>query len=138
MTVLRAIPGLRSIPVDCFNGLVLSSHNHPLPSGTIIRSPGGSYRYQIIGVCCRLYDREVLPYPSCSIAWRGKQPSWRRIGRRFVPDMATTRSPSYCVRLLDFPGVDVKVITIHWVVLSEKDRLWWYSPRRALQLEVSA
>ena len=104
---------------------------HPLLPGTIISSPGGSYRYRIIGACCRLFDRETLPYPSCSLEWRGKQPSWRRIGRRFVADMATMRSPSYSVELLDFPGAPQRVMTIHWVSLSETGRLWWHSPTRS-------
>lgn len=72
-----------------------------LRSGSHIRSAGGSFVYEIIGPVCRLYDREELPWPSCSLAWKGKQPSWNRIGPRFVADMASRRSPSYAVKLID-------------------------------------
>lgn len=84
--------------------------------GQIIKSPGClGYTYEIIGAVCRLYDREDLPYPSCSLAYKptadnlakrggfrmGKQPSWRRIGRRFVEDMASAGRPVFSVRCLD-------------------------------------
>lgn len=51
-----------------------------------------------------LYDREELPWPSCSLAWKGKQPSWNRVGRRFVPDIAASRCPAYAVRGCDTWG----------------------------------
>jgi hypothetical protein len=99
-----------------------------LPHNTTHPSIGGTYSYRVLGPCCRLFDREELPWPSCSLAWRGKQPSWRRIGRRFVPDMAAKRCPSYAVELLT---VDCKpaptVITLYPYPLSKPVRDWWYS-----------
>lgn len=101
---------------------------HPLPSGTVISSPGGHYSYRIIGPCCRLFDREELPWPCCRLQWRGKEPSWRRIGRRFVIDMATRNAPSYAVEILE-PGVQGQplVTTFYAVRLSPEQRQWWYS-----------
>ena len=49
------------------------------PIGKKIRSPGGSFVYEIQGPVCILYDREQLPWPCCSLQWRGKQPSWNRL-----------------------------------------------------------
>jgi hypothetical protein len=66
-------------------------------------SPGGQFSFRVLGPCCRLFDREELPWPCCRLAWRSKEPSWRRIGRRFVPDLAARRCPSYSVELLQ-PG----------------------------------
>ena len=74
-----------------------------LAPGSEHTSPGGQYSYRILGPCCRLYDREDLPWPCCRLAWRSKEPSWRRIGRRFVPDVGARRCPSYAVELLQ-PG----------------------------------
>ncbi len=101
---------------------------HPLSSGTVISSPGGHYSYRIIGPCCRLFDREELPWPCCRLQWRGKEPSWRRIGRRFVIDMATRNAPSYAVEILE-PGVQGQplVTTFYAVRLSPEQRQWWYS-----------
>jgi hypothetical protein len=72
--------------------------------GKKIHSPGGSFVYEVQGPCCVLYDREQLPWPSCSLAWKGKQPSWNRVGRRLVPDLATSRCPSYWVKGADHWG----------------------------------
>lgn len=102
---------------------------HPLKLGQILYSPSGTFKYRVIGACCRLYDRENLPHPCCSLSWHGKQPSWRRIGKRFVPDIAVKRSPSYCVQLLDYPEAEPFVMTLHWVKLSAKQQAWWYSKR---------
>ena len=74
-----------------------------LEPGSVHTSPGGQYSFRVIGPCCRLFDREELPWPCCRLAWRSKEPSWRRIGRRFVPDLAARRCPSYAVELLQ-PG----------------------------------
>lgn len=43
--------------------LLLKFVSCPLQPGQIICSPGGTFKYKIIGACCRLYDREKLPYP---------------------------------------------------------------------------
>lgn len=75
-----------------------------LSPGKMLRSPGGSFIYEVQGPCCMLYDREELPWPSCSLAWKGKQPSWNRVGRRFVPDIATQRCPAYSVKGADAWG----------------------------------
>ena len=82
----------------------------------------------MIGPCCRLFDREELPWPCCRLAWRSKEPSWRRIGRRFVPDLASRRCPSYAVELLQ-PGARSTrtVITLFPVRLAPELQEWWYS-----------
>ncbi len=98
-----------------------------LKTGELITSPGGSYNYQIIGPCCRLYDRETLPWPSCSIGWRGKQPSWRRIGARFVADMGCKRCPSYAVQ----HGETILVISLYWIPLPKAIQRWWFTPMTA-------
>ena len=98
--------------------------------GKKIRSPGGSFVYEVIGPVCRLYDREQLPWPSCSLAWRGKQPSWRRFGPRFVSDLSARRCPSYAVRAVDSSGLNWDgVITLFHHRLIPKEQRWWYSPR---------
>lgn len=80
-----------------------------------------------MGACCRLFDREELPYPCCRLEWRGKEPSWRRIGRRFVPDLASRQSPSYCVEILGQTRSEGEfVLTLHWVKLSSDERNWWH------------
>jgi len=72
-------------------------------TGSVQSSYGGQYSYRVIGPCCRLYDREELPWPCSRLAWRSKEPSWRRIGSRFVADMASRKCPSYSVQILE-PG----------------------------------
>lgn len=79
---------------------------HPLRSGEIFYSPGGTFKYRVIGPCCRLYDREELPWPCCRLSWQGKEPFWNRIGRRFVADLGAKESPSYCVELVDYPNAE--------------------------------
>lgn len=99
---------------------------HPLPSGKILRSYGGSFVYEVIGPCCRLYDKEELPWPSCSLQWRGKQPSWNRVGPRFVPDLAASRCPSYAVNGYDQHGNHWhEVLSLYEVRLMICERKWW-------------
>ena len=99
-----------------------------LEPGTEHTSPGGQYSFQVLGPCCRLFDREELPWPCCRLAWRSKEPSWRRIGRRFVPDLAARRCPSYAVELLQ-PGARPTrtVLTLFPVRLGASLQEWWYS-----------
>jgi hypothetical protein len=99
-----------------------------LPHGSLQTSPGGQYSYRVLGPCCRLFDREELPWPCCRIAWRSKEPSWRRVGRRLVPDLAARRCPSYAVELLQ-PGSRLTrtVITLFPQRLSPALQEWWYS-----------
>ena len=101
-----------------------------LNHGDQIRSPGGNFFYLIQGPICRLYDREELPWPSCSLAWKGKQPSWNRVGRRFVPDMGAMRFPSYAV-IGNYRYTDnwSNVLTLYGNRLSKAEAKWWYSPR---------
>lgn len=97
------------------------------PTGKKIRSPGGSFVYEIQGPVCILYDREQLPWPCCSLQWRGKQPSWNRQGKRFVADMAASRCPSYSVIGTDAAGVTwTQVLTIFYHRLSRQEKAWWY------------
>jgi hypothetical protein len=99
-----------------------------LDHGSLHTSPGGQYSYRVLGPCCRLFDREELPWPCCRLAWRSKEPSWRRIGRRFVPDLAARRCPSYAVELLQ-PGSrpTITVLTLFPQRLSQDLQEWWYS-----------
>jgi hypothetical protein len=99
-----------------------------LASGSEHPSPGGQYSYRVLGPCCRLFDREELPWPCCRLAWRSKEPSWRRVGRRFVPDLAARRCPSYAVELLQ-PGARPTrtVITLFPQRLAPALQEWWYS-----------
>lgn len=96
-------------------------------AGKRIRSPGGSFVYEILGPVCRLYDREELPWPSCSLQWRGKQPSWRRVGRRFVSDLSARRCASYSVRGIDAHGTEWKEVkTFYFMRLNKEEKEWWY------------
>jgi hypothetical protein len=105
---------------------------HPLPSGSILHSPGGQFRYRIIGPCCRLFDREQLPWPCCRIQWHSKEPSWRRIGHRFVPDMAAKRYPSYSVELMGYDnGFEPTLLTLYTDRLPSPILDWWYARQRA-------
>ena len=100
-----------------------------LDPGTSFRSPGGSFTYVVAGPCCRLFDREELPWPSCSLAWKGKQPSWRRQGRRLVADLAVRRFPSYAVIGMDRSGtVWHSVVTDYTYRLRPELARWWYCP----------
>ena len=91
-------------------------------------SLGGQYSYRVLGPCCRLFDRDELPWPCCRLAWRSKEPSWRRVGRRFVADLASRRCPSYAVELLQ-PGSRPTrtVLTLFAQRLSPALQEWWYS-----------
>jgi len=99
-----------------------------LEPGSIHPSPGGQYSYRVLGACCRLFDREELPWPCCRLAWHSKEPSWRRVGRRFVADLAARRCPSYAVELLQ-PGARPThtVITLFPQRLAPALQEWWYS-----------
>lgn len=106
---------------------------HPLPSGSILQSPGGQFRYCIIGPCCRLFDREQLPWPCCRIQWHSKEPSWRRIGNRFVADMAAKRYPSYSVELMGYDNAaEPTLLTLYTDRLSPQTQDWWYARPRPL------
>ena len=98
-----------------------------LKPGDVFYSPGCSYRYEVVGAVCQLYDRENLPYPSCSLSWKGKQPSWRRIGRRFINDIASANREVYLVKLL---GAREEYAYQHWVFtywgMSIEFRKWWH------------
>lgn len=103
-----------------------------LRPGHTFSSPGGHFTYRVVGPCCRLFDREELPWPCCRLQWRSKEPSWRRVGRRFVPDIAAKRSPSYQVEILnpEYP-TDPMVLTMYWIKLSPDEQQWWYAKVRA-------
>lgn len=110
--------------------------SHPLPHGQIISSPGCHFTYRIVGPCCRLFDREQLPWPCCRLQWRGKEPSWRRIGKRFVIDLATKGHPSYCIEIVGQGSLAPTVITLYSVNLPPPIKDWWYSekPKQATDL----
>ena len=95
--------------------------------GSRVTSPGGSFTYTVQGPVCILFDREELPWPSCSLQWRGKQPSWNRVGRRLIPDLAAQRCPSYSVKGVDVWGVEWdQILTLYHSRLSSEERQWWY------------
>lgn len=107
-----------------------SSASHPWSTDHLFQSPGCHFTYRVIGPCCRLFDREQLPWPCCRLQWRGKEPSWRRIGRRFVVDMATRRYPSYSVEIVgQAEAADCVVMTVYTQPLSAEMRNWWYARR---------
>ncbi|WP_320668407.1 hypothetical protein [Prochlorococcus sp. MIT 1307] len=99
-----------------------------LEHGSIYPSEGGQYSFRVIGPCCRLFDREELPWPCSRLAWRSKEPSWRRIGCRFVADIASRRCPSYAVEILQ-PGTKPTktVLTLFSRRLTAEVQEWWYS-----------
>ncbi len=101
---------------------------HPWPTGHLFQSPGAHLTYRVIGPCCRLFDREQLPWPCCRIQWRGKEPSWRRIGKRLVPDLATRKAPSYCVEMVG-QGYHTQpfVTTLYTAEFDTATRNWWYT-----------
>lgn len=99
-----------------------------LDPGAVFDSPGGSFSYQVLGPVCRLYDREQLPWPCCRLSWRGKEPSWRRVGPRLVGDLAVRRFPSYAVRGFDRWGNSWEaVVTDYTYGLPDRERRWWYA-----------
>ena len=99
-----------------------------LEYGSIHTSEGGQYSFRVLGPCCRLFDREELPWPCSRLAWRSKEPSWRRIGRRFVPDLAARRCPSYVVELLQPGSRPTKtVLTMFSKRFTPNLQEWWYS-----------
>ena len=100
-------------------------------TGSVQSSFGGQYSYRVIGPCCRLYDREELPWPCSRLAWRSKEPSWRRIGSRFVADMASRKCPSYSVQILEPGSKPVEtVITLFSKKFSSDLQEWWYSKKQ--------
>ena len=99
-----------------------------LEHGSVYPSVGGNFSYRIVGPCCRLFDREELPWPCSRIAWKSKEPSWRRVGSRLVPDLAARRCPSYSVEILQ-PGSKPMstIITFFSDRFTPVMQEWWYS-----------
>ncbi len=99
-----------------------------MEAGSVHASSGGQYSFRVLGPCCRLFDREDLPWPCSRLAWRSKEPSWRRVGSRFVADLASRRCPSYSVELLH-PGSKptATVLTLFSQRFSPDMQEWWYS-----------
>jgi len=97
-----------------------------IPGGSAFKSHGGRFGYRVIGPVCRLYDRNELPWPSCSLSWRGKQPSWNRVGKRLIPDMAAARCPSYQVEGVDAYGNTwTQSMTLYEEKLVSDLKHWW-------------
>ena len=109
-------------PIDKVQGL--------LDHGSIHTSIGGQFSYRVLGPCCRLYDREELPWPCCRLAWKGREPSWKRVGKRLVPDIAAQKCPSYSVEIIQ-PGVKSTktILTSYSERLDSSLEEWWYSKR---------
>ncbi|NJL85006.1 MAG: hypothetical protein HC886_01965 [Leptolyngbyaceae cyanobacterium SM1_1_3] len=110
---------------------------HPWPTGHIFQSPGAHLTYRVVGPCCRLFDRNQLPWPCCRLQWRGKEPSWRRVGRQLVPDMATRKFASYSVEII---GQSYRsepfVITLYTFLLPPQQQQWWYAKQRPLAISM--
>lgn len=121
-----------------FAGLANNPALHPLPSEQVFLSPGCHFSYRVIGPCCRLFDREQLPWPCCRLQWRGKEPSWRRIGKRLVADLATKGHPSYAVEIVGQRSPEPLIVTLYSVKLPQPINDWWFSdkPRRPVDPEV--
>ena len=101
-----------------------------LDHGSIHSSVGGQFSYRVLGPCCRLYDREELPWPCCRLSWRGREPSWKRVGKRFVPDIAAQKCPSYSVEIIQPGERPTKIIlTSYSERLDSNIEEWWYSKR---------
>tara|TARA_Y100001968_G_C19015830_1_gene552776 strand:+ start:92 stop:472 length:381 start_codon:yes stop_codon:yes gene_type:complete len=99
-----------------------------LESGSIHTSIGGQFSFRVVGPCCRVFDREELPWPCCRLSWKSKEPSWRRIGRRFVPDIAAQRCPSYFVEIIQPGSKPIKtVLTLFSSKFNPVMQEWWYS-----------
>jgi hypothetical protein len=107
----------------------MAAMSHPLQHGQVFFSPGCHFSYRVIGPCCRLFDREQLPWPCCRLQWRGKEPSWRRIGKRFIVDLSTKNHPSYSVEILGQGLQEPIVITLYAVNLPSATKHWWHSDR---------
>jgi hypothetical protein len=99
-----------------------------LSPGDRFMSPGCNYEYEVIGACCMLYDRNNLPFPSCSLDWKGKQPSWRRIGRRFINDISSANKEVYYVKLLGC--YNEHLAYQYWVFtywdMGKEFKKWWH------------
>jgi hypothetical protein len=112
-----------------------------LEHGELVYSPGGHFCYRVIGPCCRLFDREQLPWPCCRLQWRGKEPSWRRIGKRFTVDLATRGHPTYSVEILDQgrsrspQSSPPQILTLYWITLAQPLKNWWHSEQRSRGVE---
>ena len=101
-----------------------------IPEGSCFKSHGGRFGYRVIGPVCRLYDREELPWPSCSLQWRGKQPSWNRVGKRFIADIAAARCPSYQVEGVDAYGNTwEETLTLYSEKLTPDLKQWWITKK---------
>ena len=108
--------------------MVNKGSNLLLDHGSFHTSSGGQYSFRIVGPCCRLFDREELPWPCCRLSWKSKEPSWRRIGHRLVPDIAARRCPSYSVEIFH-PGSKPMetVLTLFPNKFDSSMQEWWYS-----------
>ena len=106
-----------------------------IKSGEHITSPGGNFVYTVQGPVCWLFDRDELPWPSCSLQWRGKQPSWNRIGCRFIADIGCKRFESYAVMGIDAWGASWSGVQTFYnrPKLSKEEAKWWYHPRNERQ-----
>tara|TARA_Y100001968_G_C19009630_1_gene549890 strand:+ start:83 stop:454 length:372 start_codon:yes stop_codon:yes gene_type:complete len=102
--------------------------NRLLKHGSVHTSLGGHYSFRVVGPCCRLFDREELPWPCCRLSWKSKEPSWRRIGSRYVPDIAARRCPSYSVEIFQ-PGTRPlpTILTFFPNKSNPEMQEWWYS-----------
>tara|TARA_B100000700_G_scaffold306311_1_gene381317 strand:- start:258 stop:623 length:366 start_codon:yes stop_codon:yes gene_type:complete len=102
--------------------------NTLLEHGSVHTSLGGQYSFRVVGPCCRLFDREELPWPCCRLSWKSKEPSWRRIGSRYVPDIAARRCPSYSVEIFQPGSRSIPTVLTFFPNKSNTEmQEWWYS-----------
>ena len=112
-----------------------------LEHGSVHASPGGQYSFRVIGPCCRLFDREELPWPCCRLAWRSKEPSWRRVGadlcQIWLPGVAPHIRLSCSSRAL---ALHLRLLTLFSMRLTPELQEWWYSrlPKSMVALNHSA
>jgi hypothetical protein len=106
-----------------------------LVNGDTFRSPGCGFEYKVIGAVCVLYDREKLPYPCCSLQWKGKEPSWNRIGKRFIPDVAYNNCATYAVTLFDYLNIQQIIYSFPYKKLNKEESQWWVTklPKKKLK-----
>lgn len=96
-----------------------------LKSGDRFYSPGMNYEYEVIGAVCLLYDREELPYPCCSLEYKGKQPSWNRQGKRFIPNITSKDCETYNVKLLNHKCRNIFTYSFSYYKINKEKRDWW-------------
>lgn len=94
--------------------------------------PGRSMRYLILCPVRLYFDQENSPYPCCSLAWKGKQPSWNRQGNRWKLDIASRRRATYLSQIILDDGY-LGGCYIQWGhLLNKQEQQWWNGKYKTL------